>query len=420
MTRLIKWALALLAALFVLALLAAAALWHWAGSDDFRLRAEQEATRALGLPVRLGKVELAFGPPPAVALEGLRVESQPPITLARIEARPHWPSLLRGRPVLQTLVVRDAVLPQQAITVLAAALKKQEQAAAAPTPDPAVASSPPAWPKRVLLDRVTWKDDQGRPMTLEADIALGDNGLPDLATAQVVAGRFAGARARLEREGDTWKLLAHIGGGTVGGPLKLTTTRGGWKLQGDLATDKVEVAALTAPSRTLTGKLEARTTLSSEFREPGALADAMRTSTRFTVRQAVVHGVDLAQAVRTVGTSRGGQTALDTLTGQVTTQGRAVQLSNLVASSGLLAATGNVGLTPERNLSGRVSVELGGSGIGRLLGVPLAVGGTLDAPTVTLAPGALLGGGTGAAGGSGAGGSTLGRVGEGLRGLFGK
>ena len=421
-----KWGLVLLAVLVLVPVVAAVALWRWAGSDDFRLRAEQEASRALGLPVRLERVELAFGPPPGVALEGVRVESQPPITLARVEARPDWPSLLRGRPVLQTLVVREAVLPQQAIVALAAALKKQEAQSGAPAPQAsAQASSAPAWPRHILLDRVTWKDERGRAMTVDADIALGANGLPQQATAEVVAGRFAGARARLQSSGESWDLRAEIGGGTVAGPLKLTPARNGaFRLQGELVTDKVEIAALTAPSRTLSGKLEARTTLSSEFREAGGLADAMRTSTRFTVRNAVVHGIDLAQAVRTVGTSRGGQTALDTLAGQVATQGRAVQLSNLVASSGLLAATGQVALSPQRTLNGRVTVELGTSGAGQLLGVPLVVGGTLDAPTVTLTRGALLGGAIGAVVapgiGTGAGANLGDRLGQGLKGLFGK
>ncbi|OYU73730.1 MAG: hypothetical protein CFE45_36540, partial [Burkholderiales bacterium PBB5] len=115
-----KW-LALVLGVSVLLLVAAGvALWRWAGSDDFRQRAEQEASRALGLPVRLARVELTLAPLPAVALEGVQVGSQPPITLARVEARPDWPALLRGRPLLQTLVVREAVLPQQAIVALAA------------------------------------------------------------------------------------------------------------------------------------------------------------------------------------------------------------------------------------------------------------------------------------------------------------
>jgi hypothetical protein len=174
----------------------------------------------------------------------------------------------------------------------------------------------------------------------------------------------------------------------------------------------MELAALTAPSRTLTGRLEARTTLQAEFQEPSQLADVVRSQTRFTVRQAVVHGIDLAQAVRTMGASRGGQTALDTLTGQVATHGRNVQLSNLVASSGLLNASGNVNLAADRRLSGRVQVALVAGPVGTLAGVPLQVAGTLDAPSVTPVGVALPGAATA---------SQLGdKLGSGLRSLFGK
>ena len=52
------------------------------------------------------------------------------------------------------------------------------------------------------------------------------------------------------------------------------------------------------------------------------LVDALQTQSTFTVRNAVVHGLDLARAVKTVGMSRGGETALDTLAG-VATRARA-------------------------------------------------------------------------------------------------
>jgi len=164
--------------------------------------------------------------------------------------------------------------------------------------------------------------------------------------------------------------------------------------------------------------------LSADFHDLGALADALHSQTRFTVHNAVVHGIDLAQAVKSVGLSRGGETRLDTLAGNVATQGRAVQLTNLVATSGLLSANGNVAIAPNRSLSGRITVDLAAAAAGGALGVPLAVGGTLDSPSVTLTRGALLGAAVGtvlAPGVGTAAGAKLGdRLGEGLRGLFGK
>ena len=137
-----------------------------------------------------------------------------------------------------------------------------------------------------------------------------------------------------------------------------------------------------------------------------------------------MHGIDLAQAVKTVGMNRGGETRLDTLAGNVTTQGRAVQLNNLVATSGVLSANGNVAMAPNRDLSGRVTVSLASAAAGGALGVPLVVGGTLDSPNVTLSHGAIAGAAIGtllAPGvGTGAGANVGDRLGEGLRGLFGQ
>jgi hypothetical protein len=126
--------------------------------------------------------------------------------------------------------------------------------------------------------------------------------------------------------------------------------------------------------------------------------------------------------VKSVGLNRGGETRLDTLAGNVATHGRAVQITSLVASSGLLSAGGNVAIAPNRSLSGRVTVDVASAG--GAIGVPLAVGGTLDAPSVTLTRGALLGAAVGtmlAPGvGTGAGAKLGDRLGESMRGLFGK
>jgi len=423
MARALKW-IALAAALAVLLLGGVAfALHRWLSTDDFRQRVEREATAALGVPLKLGALSIDVWPLPAVAVERLRIQSQPAITLERVEARPVWQALLQGRLEIATLIVRDAVLPQQGIAALAASVQKKQ------APRGAAAKSAPgselAWmPRRALLERVTWVDAQGARMTLDAQAHLGDDGLLDAASFKILQGRFAGAQGKLEREADHWPARVDIGGGRIAGKLRLQPGKDKTArvLSGQLDTQGVEVAALTAPSRTLSGKLEAQTSLRSEFREPGQLLDALTTSTKFTVRDAVLHGIDLAQAVNTVGLSRGGETRLDTLAGHVTTRGKAVQLSNLVATSGKLAATGDVAMAANKNLSGRVTVELASSK--GTVGVPLAVGGTVDSPSVMLTRGALLGAalGTAVAPGPGtAAGATMGdKVGEKLKGLFGK
>lgn len=443
MAKVFKWLVFLALGLMVLLAVVAFTLHRWVSTDDFRQRVEREASAALGVPVALDRVAVDVWPLPAVALSGISIKSKPPLTLERLEVRPRWQPLLTGKLAVATLLVRKAVLPQQGIDAVLLLLQKKKtpaQAAAAPSAPPGQASMD--WlPRRTVLDEVTWISAAGARTTVNAEAALGDDGLPDSVSLKLIKGNLQGLEAHLKREepkagaaGDEWALRVDVGGGKVEGKLGLkkvpaAAAREELELQGKLQTRDVEVSALTAPSKSLTGRLEASTTLHARAATTGALVEALQSQTTFTVRDAVIHGLDLAKAVKTIGLSRGGQTALDTLAGQVNTQGKSAQLTNLVASSGALSATGNVAISPAKVLSGRVSVNVAGdsklgSAIGGAVGVPLTVGGTLDNPEVTLSRSALLGAAIGTAllpgVGTGAGANLGDRVGEGFRSLFGK
>lgn len=456
MARFLKWLL--WAALAAVLLLAATvfALHRWVGTDNFRQRIEREASAALGVPVVLGSIAVSVWPLPAVALGGLTVQSKPSVTLERLEVRPQWQALLQGQLRVSTLIVRKAVLPQLGIDAILLVLQKKSSASAAPavpaakTPAATKPAAPApakeeelAWlPRRTVLDDVTWVSAKGMSTALEGEARLGPDGLPDSASLKLIRGNLQGLRAQLTREpraagpestDDQWALRVDVGGGKIEGKLgmqrKLEKSGPELVLQGKLETRDVEVSALTAPARPLSGLLEASTTLDARAATTDALVEALQTQTAFTVRNATLHGIDLARAVKTVGLSRGGQTQLQTLAGHVSTQGRAVQLSNLVASSGALSASGNVAVAPSRALSGQISVNLSGdsklgSAIGGAVGIPLVVGGTLEAPEVTLSRAALLGAAIGTAlmpgVGTGAGAKLGGKVNEGLKKLFGK
>lgn len=434
MRRFFIWTGAALGLVAGLLLLAAFALGQWTGSDGFRQRVEREATAALGVPVSLSRVAVDVFPLPAVALEGLNIQAQPALTLARVEARPAWWALLQGRLAVSTLIVREAVLPQATIVMLGARVQDPAKKSSAPGPGDETADL--SWlPRKIVLDNVTWVGAQGRSSTVQAELALDEDGWPAKADVAVVRGALEGTKAALQREADNataWNLKVDVGGGTLQGPLKVTLPEATAKardlvFEGTLETRGVEVSALTAPSRTLTGRLDASTTLSARINpkaSASSITDVLRTQTRFTVNTAVLHGVDLAKAVATVGLSRGGSTELDTLAGQVRTRGQLVELSNLVASSGVLAATGEVTVAPSKALSGRVRVDVTQGAGGGVVGVPLVVGGTVDDPSVSLSRSALLGAAIGTAlmpgVGTGAGANLGDRVGESLKGLFGK
>ena len=425
MARLLKWLAITLAGVALLLVAVALSLQYWLRTDDFRARVEREATAALGVPLKLGRLSVDLWPLPAVAADDVQIQTRPLLSVGRVEARPVWQALLQGRLEVATLVVRKAVLPQNGIAALGVAMQKKAPAKpqpAAKTSEPS-SSAPMVRPRRAIFDDITWIDEKGQRMTVDAEAEFGADRMLDKASVKIVQGRLAGTHGTVKREPDHWPVRIAIGGGRIAGKLTLNPGKAGTQvLQGQLNTEGVEVSALTAPSKPLTGKLQAQTTLRSEFREPGQIADVLTTQTRFTVRDAIVQGIDLQKAVQTVGLSRGGITNLDTLAGQVNTQGKAVQLTNLVASSGALAATGNVSISPAKALSGRVNVDL--STTKGALGVPLVVGGTVDDPSVTLTRGAMVGAALGTliapGAGTAAGASTGDKIGESLKGLFGR
>lgn len=396
MTRWIKGMVALAGALVLLLALLLILARVWIGTADFKGRVEQQLAAALGVPVQIGALSVALWPLPGVAVDRLVLGSQPPLTLDRLELEPAWRPLLQRRLEVQTLLLRHAVLPQQALAALAARAQPAPGAHEPQAPAGPRAAAPMPWPQRVRLEDVAWVNERGGRIVVDA---------------------------QLDRQDAGWALQVKLAGGTVQGTLRQAPGPGGrgLRLVGSLDTAGVEVSALTVPSRTLSGRLDAHTELQGEL---AGLPESLHTDSRFTVRGAVLHGIDLAQAVRTVGLNRGGETRLDTLAGRLGTRGRALQLDNLVASSGALSASGSVAASSARQLSGHVTVSLTNASAGGNLGVPLVVGGTLDAPSVTLSRGALVGAAIGTAIapglGTGAGAGIGDRVGGALKGLFGK
>jgi uncharacterized protein involved in outer membrane biogenesis len=435
MKRFFLWATIILASLVLLVLAAAYGLRHWIGTEDFRTRVQAQASAALGVPVKLDGLDVSVWPLPAVVVLGAEVQTRPMLALERLEVRPALTGLMAGRLEVATVLVRKATIPQTALEGLAALLQKKERSTqSGKGPEGETASKMSLIPQNVVLDDVTWVNAKGAASTINAKAGLGSDGFPDDVSVDVVKGQFHGTKARVERGSDGWNVVINLGGGTIKGPIQLTPAAqvgAPFSLKGQLETRDVEMAALLATASgvsPLSGRLEASTTLFAKAVNLAALADAVQTQSKFTVQDAVVRGIDLAKAVQTVGLNRGGETRLDTLAGQVNTQGRAAQLVNLVASSGVLSATGNVNVSPNKALSGRVNVNLAAGALGKSMsqavGVPLVVGGTLDAPEVTLTRAALIGAAIGTAimpgVGTGAGASMGDKVENSFKKLFGK
>jgi uncharacterized protein involved in outer membrane biogenesis len=441
MRRIGRWLLLTFVLTCVLLSVALFLLVRWVGTDDFRSRVQAQASEVAGREVRLGEVTVDVWPLPAVVLNRVELATQPAIHIARIEVRPVLPALFSGRLELSTLLVRQADLSQAAVDDLRAAQRssRKPQAGQAQPPGAVTDVVQVIVPRRVVLDSATWRSGNGSATMFNADARLDLQALPDELNLTVLAGSLQGTRLAVQRISSKaeWDLDLEIAGGTVKGRLQLPQLPGpGLELTGQFETRNVELGVLlraqqleqgaggSDPRAAMGGKLEASTTFRARAADWGGLREGLQTESRFVVHQAVIHGIDLVKAVRSVGLSRGGVTRLDTLAGQVRTRGRTVELRNLVASSGALSAGGQVTIAPDRQLQGRIEVNLGAKMVGTAVGVPLLVEGTLDKPQLRLTRAALAGAAIGTlimpGVGTGAG-ATLGdKISNGLKGLFGK
>lgn len=424
MVRWIKLLALVLLVFVAVVFVALVGLQYWLGTADFRSRVQAIASEAAGVEVAFDRLVVDPWPIPGVAALGIRVQTAAPITAHRVEVRPAWRALLRGRLALTSLHVEGAEVPQAGIDEWMER-RERRQAAAKKGAEPGPSAEVLAMlPRRVDVERLRWLRKGAEPLAIDARLRLDAvDHAPQSVDVKVLEGAWRDAHLQLERRAaQTWDFKLNLAGGTVKGPVQLERVGALWQLKGSLETAGVETGRL--GSGKLSGKLEASTALQGQAKELAVLAQALQTQSTFTVRDAVVHGVDLARAVKTVGLSRGGQTPLDTLAGQVTTRGAALALNNLVASSGVLAATGNLNVAAgSRALTGRIVVRLGSGLAGEVAGIPLVLGGTLDKPELSLTRGALLGATVGTlvmpGVGTGAGANLGDRVGSKLKGLFG-
>lgn len=450
-----KW---LLGGLTLLLVAVAAAPWlipasAWIG------RIEMEAGVRLGAPVRIGGIRVALLPLPHAAVNGIDV-AEGAIAVQRIAVYPRLWSLLSDAPALRSIELEQVSITPKGVALAQAAAARPRTGAAVKV-------------ERVRASQVQIELAAGKLPVFEADVDLNSSAaMPvksaristndgkatltlkpaaTVATAAAAAGApiAPGAEWTLTLEAKDWQLplgpqlrfdrlqatgrvandkleigsvTAALYGGTAVGKADLAWQKG-WRFAGDIKVTGVELASLTQSLKlksALTGKLDASGPFRAQAPKPAGLAEAFNAEIAFDVRNGVLRGFDLASAAQSLlkGGAGGGSTQFDQLTGAVKVQGRALKLQNVRVTSGVLKATGNVDISPAKQLTGRVDTEV--KGTGGMVGVPLAVSGTLDAPVLLPTRGSMAGAVVGSVLLPGVGTSIGSTVGDKIGKMFGK
>jgi len=420
MTRARRWIAGTAAALALL-LAGLALVVHWMLPDHERLaqQVSQRFEKASGVGLTVESAHWSLLPRPSVVLEGLATAQKSPITVRRIVLHPRLSELWMRRIAIASIEVDGAVLPSSSVREFRGRWEGDDPAGAlggawrlAPLPL-----------ERLSLRDITWVDHRDIALAYDADVLFDGGWRPR--SADVWRPEVSpAARLHLDRDGvqDRWRTLIEVGGGTWNGSTELHAQAGGrMRLVAMLEPKGVDLSALVRSFGRHTpveGRFSGRTELDAEGSTVGEMLRSLHTRTRFSMAPATLTGLDLARAVKSAGISRGGRTLLDSLTGTVDTQvtdaGMALRYTGMTARSGVLSATGSASVL-DRRLDGEAAVDI----VDGVVGVPLKLGGTLDAPELSLTGGALAGAALGSAVLPGVGTAIGARIGQTVEQLFG-
>jgi len=383
--------------------------------DNYIPEVMDAAAQRIGQPVTVQDMRLHILPTPRVAFYGIKVGRGAPLTIDELRVVPAFASLFGEHKVIRLVSAEGVRVRQPALAMLNAMPKSRSGGAKVSV-------------RRIELRNVSFDYRVLSVPPFDLSVGLGPDYAPQRATLRTVDGAL---EAHLAPEGDGsalvtlavrgWRLPLRVAplafdsleaSGTLrGGRLALPKVAGrlyggklagsffmdwskGWRLGGRADVTRVELVPLLGdlgkPAR-LSGQLSARAVFSARAGAAAQLGDALVLDAPAAVQGGAWHGIDLARAAEMpLGKlSEGGDTPFETLRAIVALRGKAVRLDDICARSPSLVAGGHAQIAADEALSGLLDVSVARTG--GIVGVPLALGGTLAEPSVGLTTGAKIG-----------------------------
>lgn len=385
-------------------------------------RIEQAASQALRDRVKIGSLRAFLLPYPHLTISDIEVGASAHLKVRKVDVVPRMLSLLDEQKVIREVGLRDIVV-RQAFVEKAAAL----------------ASSPASGkPAPVRLERIEVRDadvqlEGFRLRQVDLDLVLNPEG--GLATAQLRAEHGAlrfdlvpkGKEFAVALQVRNWRLPAGHplmvssldARGTLGARgLKLPEISGrfydgavqgnlaiGWKpgfgIAGKLDFKQVDIKPLVAVfsrQTTLSGRLSASPAIDVRADSPAQAMQALHIESPFTIENGVLHDFDLTAAPKALidkEALRGGQTRFDQFTGYFIADATGYHLLDMKIASGVLKAEGEVSISPDLKLEGIIDASV--KGTSALVSTPLAIGGTVQDPSIYPSKAAIAGAAAGTA-----------------------
>src|SRR6266571_302471 len=350
---------------------------------------EKAAQAWLGEPVKIGAFNLALLPVPRLKFEKVVIGKEPQIRVATIRATPQIGSVLAEKKTFKRLELENVAFPRQYLSVLLLGRGKGESLGverltakglkldipglnlpaleidASFSPDGALKSVTFVDAERKLSVKLQPRGGKAAveissdkfPLPIGADLALEEFTAKGTVTRSELALNEAEARAF---------------GGRLLGSARLRWS-GGWSLEGEIAARQMDAAKIAAPL-VAGGTLQGRGVYSMKAPLPERLLTNARLEGNFTVQKGSIANVDMTRLLQGGGPG-GGTTPFSEMSGGVSADPNRVLVRQIRMVAGLLNAAGQVEMDPQKNLSGRLQLELRSRTV--QVRATLAVAGTL-------------------------------------------
>lgn len=441
------WLKRILVALAILLVIAVASPF-FITLDDYIPRIEKEASARLNEPVSIKSIRFSALPLPHVTIDGITVGTTNDIKLGKVRVTPALFSLLQSTKVIRSIEIDSLALTQKGMDKIAAWAKSDTGKLPEQPPQARVESirlnkaqvsfgkaSLGPFDARVSLDSkggledasITMQDGKFRALVksdkskylidISAKSWTSQVGPPLVFDELVVKGEATPDDASLG------EVSARLYGGSAIGKMTISWKKG-MQLNGNFDIKQVEtqkIASLLSPGARVSGRLSAKPVFSASAASADQLANALRLKALFNVQNGVLNGVDIQKAATSLNAqgAAGGETRFEQLSGHLLMERGGYRFTQLRIASGALAADGEVNVSPDKALSGRINAQV--KALGASTSVPLNVAGTVDAPLLYPTGGTMAGAAVGTVIlGPGLGTSVGAKVGGWVEGLFGK
>src|SRR6266513_2224858 len=353
---------------------------------------EKAAQAWLGEPVKIGTVNRTLLPIPQLKFEKVVIGKEHAMRVAVIKAVPVITSLLGERMSLKSFDLEGATFPREFLPALlqnkgtrgsfgvqrvaAKGLKIDIPELGLPALDVDASLAPDGALKSVAISNAEHKlSVKLQPLGGRAAIEISSDSFPLPVGVDLGLSEFLAKGTVTRGELALSEAEARVFGGRLLGTVSLRWS-GGWSMEGELTVRQMEAGKIAAPL-IAGGTLQGKGVYSMKGLLPERLILNAQLEGNFTIQKGSITNVDMTRLLQGSG-SGGGTTLFSEMSGAVYADANRILVRQIRMASGLLNGTGQVEMDPQKNLSGRMQIELRAQSVQAR--ATLSVTGTLQNP----------------------------------------